>query len=255
VTALLLVALVLYGLVIGSFLNVVVYRVPAGVSIVRPPSACPGCGQRIAARDNVPVLGWMALGGRCRNCRMRIPLRYPAVEALTAAAFVGVGLRFGWSWTLPAELVLTAGMIVLALIDYDHMKLPRVVVYPVGGAVAALLVLAAAVQGSWGRLGVAAICAAAEFVLLFSIAWISPRSLGFGDVRYGPVLGLGLGWLGWRAAFLGFLGANLLGTVVGLGLMAAGRAGRRSAVPFGVFLSAGAYAAMMAAQYITVLSR
>lgn len=244
-TALLLIGAGLYGTVIGSFLNVVIYRVPAGKSIVRPPSACPGCGRPIAARDNIPVVSWVLLRGKCRNCGNSISARYPGVELLTGVAWVAVALRFGWSWTLPAELVLITGLIALAFIDYDELKLPRLIVWPLGLAVAGLLLLAAGVQGSWHRLLIAVICAAVEFGVLFAINFASPRALGFGDVRLSPVLGLALGWVGWRYAFWGFLGANLLGAVVGLALIAAQRAGRRTPIPFGVFLALGAFAAML----------
>jgi leader peptidase (prepilin peptidase)/N-methyltransferase len=244
VTAILLIGAALYGTAIGSFLNVVIYRVPAGKSVVRPPSACPVCSHQISARDNIPVLSWLVLRGRCRSCSAPISVRYPLVELLTGAAWLAVALRFGWSWTLPAELVFVTGLVALAFIDYDHLKLPRVIVWPLGLAVAALLVMAAAIQGSWHRLLIALICAAVEFAVLFAINFVSPRSLGFGDVRLGPVLALALGWLGWRYAFWGFLGANLIGAVVGVGLILARRAGRRTPVPFGVFLAIGAFAAM-----------
>jgi leader peptidase (prepilin peptidase)/N-methyltransferase len=244
VTAILLIGAALYGTAIGSFLNVVVYRVPVGKSVARPPSACPVCSQRISARDNIPVVSWLVLRGRCRNCSAPISVRYPLVELLTGAVWLAVALRFGWSWTLPAELAFVTGLVALAFIDYDHMKLPRVIVWPLGLAVAALLVMAAAIQGSWHRLLIALICAAVEFAVLFAINFVSPRSLGFGDVRLGPVLALALGWLGWRYAFWGFLGANLIGAVVGVGLILARRAGRRTPIPFGVFLAIGAFAAM-----------
>jgi leader peptidase (prepilin peptidase)/N-methyltransferase len=247
VTALLLSALAVYGVVIGSFLNVVIHRVPLGQSVVRPPSACPGCGQQILSRDNIPVLSWIALRGKCRNCAMAISARYPLVEVLTGVVFVAVGLRIGWSWTLPAEVVLMGGLVALAFIDFDHMRLPKVIVYPLGGAVASLLLLATAVQASWGRLGVATVCGLAEFALLFTINLVSPRSLGFGDVRLAPVIGLGLGWLGWRYAFWAFFLANLVGAVVGVTLMIAKKAGRRTAIPFGVFLAVGAFMALLGA--------
>ena len=238
---LLIVAAGLYGLVIGSFLNVVIYRVPAKQSIVRPPSACPGCGSEISPRDNIPVLSWLLLRGRCRRCGMRISIRYPLVELLTAGVFVAIAMRFGFSWTLPAEIIFGAGLITLAFIDLDHLLLPRQIVYVVGAGVLAGLLLAAGVQGAWHRLVIALICAAVEFALLFTINFVSPRSLGFGDVRYGPVIALALGWLGWRYAFIGFLGANLLGAVVGLVLIALKKTGRQTPIPFGVFLSAGAF--------------
>jgi leader peptidase (prepilin peptidase)/N-methyltransferase len=244
-TALLLVGAGAYGLVVGSFLNVVIYRVPAKQSIVRPPSACPGCGQPIRPRDNIPVVSWLLLRGRCRGCGMPISARYPLVEIVTAAVFVAVALRFGLSWSLPAEVIFVSGLVTLSFIDLDHLLLPRVVVYPLGAGVAAGLLLAAAQQHSWHRLGVAAICAVVEFAVLFAINFISPRSLGFGDVRFGPVIALALGWLGWRYAFVGFLAANLIGAVVGLGLIATGRSGRKTPIPFGVFLSVGAFLALL----------
>lgn len=245
VTALLLTAAALYGLVIGSFLNVVIHRVPNEQSVVRPPSACPGCGSRITARDNIPVLSWVLLRGRCRRCGMRISARYPLVEILTGALFASVALRFGWSWTLPAEIVFVAGLVALSFIDLDHMLLPRRIVYIVGAGVGAFLLIAAVHDHAWHRLEVAVICAAVEFAVLFTINFVSPRSLGFGDVRFGPVIALALGWLGWRYAFLGFLAANLIGAVVGVALIAVHRAGRRTPIPFGVFLSIGAFLAML----------
>lgn len=243
-TPLLLVGAALYGLAAGSFLNVVAYRVPAKRSVMSPPSACPGCGTHIAARDNVPVLSWLVLRGHCRSCDMSISARYPIVEALTAALFVLVALRFGWSWTLPAEIILVGGLIALSLTDLDHLLLPRAIVYPLAALVSAALLAAAAAQGSWHRLLIAVVCAAAEFALLFTIHFVSPRSLGFGDVRLGPVIALALGWIGWRYAFVGFLAANLTGAVVGLALIAAGRSGRKTPIPFGVFLSIGAVMAI-----------
>ena len=166
------------------------------------------------------------------------------MEALTAALFVTVALRFGWSWSLPAETVFVAGLVALAFIDYDHLLLPRAVVYPVAGLVLAALLLAAAAQGGWHRLLVAVICGGVEFAFLYTINFISPRSMGFGDVRFGGLIRLALGWLGWRYAFIGFLAASLVGAVVGLLMIAAGRSKRTTPIPFGVFLSIGAVFAL-----------
>jgi len=242
VTTLLIVGAALYGVVIGSFLNVVIYRVPLKKSISKPPSACPRCDNRIAPWDNIPILSWLILRGR--HCQLPISVRYPLVEALTGGLFVLVALRFGWSWTLPAEIIFVAGLVALAFTDLDHLLLPRAIVYPVAVMVAAALLVAAAVQGSWHRLLIAVICAAVEFAFLFSINFISPRSMGFGDVRFGPLIALALGWLGWVYALVGFMAANLTGAVVGLALIAAGRTGRKTPIPFGVFLSLGAVLAI-----------
>jgi leader peptidase (prepilin peptidase) / N-methyltransferase len=244
VTAVLIVMAALFGLAVGSFLNVVIYRVPAKQSITSPPSSCPGCRQPIAPRDNVPILSWALLRGRCRHCGMRISARYPLVEALTAALFVVVALRFGWSWSLLAESIFVAGLVALAFIDYDHLLLPRAVVYPVTGLVFAALLLATVIQGAWHRLLVAVICGAVEFAILYAINFIRPGAMGFGDVRFGGLIGLALGWLGWQYAFLGFLAASLVGVVLGLILIAAGRSTRKTPLPFGVFLSIGAVLAI-----------
>jgi leader peptidase (prepilin peptidase)/N-methyltransferase len=240
VNSLLLAAATILGLVVGSFLNVVIYRVPEGRSIVSPRSSCPGCGHPISPRDEIPVLSWVLLRGRCRHCSMNIPGRYPLVELLTGGLYLLVALRFGWSPTLPAMLVFVSGLVVLAFIDLDHMLLPRVVIYPVTGAVAALLIVAAAVDDSWHRLLVALACAIVETAVLLAIHLISPSSMGAGDVRFSFLIGLALGWLGWWYAFFGFIAANLTGAIVGVALIATGRAGRKSRLPFGVFLSIGA---------------
>lgn len=235
----------LVGLVVGSFLNVVIHRVPAGLSVVSPPSACPGCASPVAPRDNIPVVSWLLLRGRCRGCGMRIAWRYPAVEALTAALSVGLAVRFGGSWTLPAELVLVWGLVALAFVDAERMLLPKRIVWPTGALLLAGLVLAAALHGQWHRLGVAALTAAVSGLAFLAIHTAVPRGMGFGDVRLAPVIGLGLGWLGWQAAFVGFLLANLAGAGVGIALVAARRHARGTPIPFGVFLAVGAYLGLL----------
>ncbi|MGH9076091.1 MAG: prepilin peptidase [Acidimicrobiales bacterium] len=234
----------LYGLAVGSFLNVVIHRVPLHLSVVRPGSACPGCHAPIAARDNVPVVSWLVLRGRCRACAMAIPARYPLVEALTGALFVGVALRFGLSPSLPAMLIFVAGLTALCFCDLDRLLLPTRIVYPTAALVGLSLVAAAAGTGSWHRLGVAAACAAGGFGLFFTIHFVSPRILGFGDVRLAPLIAGALGWLGVSYAIAGFLLANVLGVAVGLALIAARRHSRSSALPYGAFLAAGAVAAL-----------
>jgi leader peptidase (prepilin peptidase)/N-methyltransferase len=238
--------LALFGLLIGSFANVVIYRVPAGRSIVSPPSACPECGARVRSFDNVPVVSWLLLRGRCRDCKAQISLRYPAVEALVGAVFAGIGWRFGLSWTGVGEAVLAAGLVVLGFIDFDHMLLPRRVVYVTLALVAAVFVAGAATGDQWHRLGVAAVSGVVPWALFFAMNYVAPRALGFGDVRLALLIGFGLGWLGGAYAFLGFVVASVLGSVVGVSLMVLGKAGRRTPIPFGSFLATGAVLAALA---------
>ena len=236
----------LVGLVIGSFANVVIYRVPAGRSIVSPGSACPKCGAEVRPFDNLPVVSWFVLRGRCRDCGAAISPRYPAIEALTGLVFAGLGWRFGISWTGAGEAVLAAGLVILGFIDLDHMLLPRRIVYLTLTLVGVAFVIGAASGSQWHRLGVAAICAVVPWALFFAINFISPKALGFGDVRLALLIGFGLGWLGAGYAFLGFVIASVLGSVVGVTLMALGKAGRRTPIPFGTFLAAGALIAALA---------
>jgi leader peptidase (prepilin peptidase)/N-methyltransferase len=236
----------LFGLIFGSFLNVVIYRVPRKESIVSPRSACPTCGVLIVAKDNIPIFSWLFLRGRCRNCHSPISIRYPLIEAATGALFAGVAARFGFSWSVPAYLVLAAGLLALACTDLERLILPKRIVYPVMFLVGALLVLAAGITGHWHDLLVAGISAVAWFVLFFALNAISPRLLGFGDVRLAPVLGLALGWLGVRYVLLGFFAANLIGAVVGLALIATKQMSRQQQIPYGVFLALGTMLAIFA---------
>jgi leader peptidase (prepilin peptidase)/N-methyltransferase len=249
-TAFVVVVCAVLGLAIGSFLNVVIYRVPAGKSVVSPPSSCPGCGSLIAPRDNIPVVSWLLLRGRCRNCGQPISARYPAIEALTAVLFALIGARFGASWSLPGELIFAAALVALAAIDLERFLLPRAIVYPAGGLTLVALVIAAAAHGQWHRFGVAAACAAASFAVFFAINFIRPAWMGFGDVRLSALIGLALGWLGAWVVVVGFMAANLLGAVTGVFLIARGRAGRRTALPYGVFLAAGSVFAVLAGEPI-----
>lgn len=244
--ALLIVGCGLLGLALGSFLNVVVYRVPRGESIVYPGSRCPACGAPIAARDNVPVVSWLVLRGRCRSCAAPISPRYVVLEVLTALLFAGAAARLGFNVALPAVLAATATLVALSAVDLERLLLPKRIVYPGTAVALVLLVLAALVDGAWGRLADAAACGGAWFALFFLINLVSPRALGFGDVRLSPLLGLVLGWLGWRYAVVGFFAANLLGAVVGVVLIAAGRMQRRQPIPYGVFLAAGTVATVLA---------
>jgi leader peptidase (prepilin peptidase)/N-methyltransferase len=247
-TAILLVLSAALGVAVGSFLNVVVHRVPIGASLSRPPSACPSCDTPIAWRDNIPLLSWLMLRGRCRSCRVGISARYPAIEVATGALWVAVALRFGWSWTTPAVDAFVAGLVALACIDLERYLLPKRVVYPTAIASGAFLVVATLSGRQWDRLGVAVIGSALAFGLFFALHWYNPHWLGFGDVRLAAVLGLVLGWLGLPYLLVGLLIANLSGLVVAGVLLAAGRMKRDTPIPYGVFLSAGSVIAVVAGE-------
>lgn len=238
------------GLLIGSFLNVVIWRVPRGESVVSPPSHCPGCDRPIRRQDNIPVLGWILLRGRCRDCGAPISARYPAVELVTAAVFGVLAWRFGLDWSLPAYLYLGAVGVALAVIDVDVHRLPNAIVLPSYGVAAVLLLLAAAVSGDWSPLLRAALGGLALFGVYFALAFAYPAGMGFGDVKLAGVLGTYLGWLGWGVLLVGGFLGFLLGGVVGGALMVVRRAGRKSKIPFGPFMLVGTLVAILLGQPI-----
>ncbi len=247
------------GAVVGSFLNVVIYRVPAGLSVVRPPSACPACSSPVRAYDNVPVLSWLILRAKCRDCGAPISARYPLVELGTAAAFVVVAAMLGpqlviGTAVLPliAELVvllallyLAAVSIALAAIDLDVHRLPNSIVLPaylVGGVA---LTVAAIAAGDLVSLARAAAGAGILFAFYLVLALIAPRGMGMGDVKLAGVLGLFLGWFGWEALAVGALAAFLLGGLYGVILILARRARRTTGIPFGPWMLAGAWVGIL----------
>ncbi|MFI1990009.1 prepilin peptidase [Actinoplanes sp. NPDC020271] len=240
----LLVVVGVLGLAVGSFLNVVIHRVPRDESLVHPGSHCPNCGHAVRNRHNVPVLGWLMLRGRCADCATPISARYPLVEAGTAALFVAVAARFGWSWALPGYLYLAAVAVALALIDLDVMRLPDKIVLPSYAVATALLAPAALLAGDPSALLRGAV-AALMLYLLYRV--LGAFGMGGGDVKLAPLLGFYLGWLGWGAVAIGAFAGFLLGGVAGAVLLLAGAAGRKSRIPFGPYMLAGAFLAVFAA--------
>lgn len=238
------------GLAVGSFLNVVIWRVPQKVSVVAPPSACPGCESPIRARDNVPVLSWLLLRGRCRQCAMSIAWRYPAVELLTAVVFGAVAWKFAESWALPAYLVFAGVAVALAFIDVDTHRLPNVIVLPSYPVILVLLVGASALGGDWGALVRAVVAGATLWVFYFVLAVAWPGGMGFGDVKLAGIVGMVLGWLGWGALVVGGFGAFILGGMASGVLLALGRVGRKDGVPFGPWLLLGALAGIFVGEQV-----
>ncbi len=232
----------LAGLLIGSFLNVVVHRVPAGRSVVRPASRCPACEAPILRRDNVPVLSWLLLRGRCRACGERISFRYPLVELATGAAFAGIVAWQGVTWALLPLLYLAAITIALTLIDIDVRRLPDVIVLPSYPVLFLLLIPDAVADAEWWPLVRAVIGAVALFGFYDVLALLYPKAgaMGGGDIKLAGVLGMTLAWFGWQELVVGAFAGFLLGGVASAVLLLAG-ASLRARIPFGPYMLAGAW--------------
>jgi len=223
------------GLIFGSFTNVLIARIPTGESIVTPPSHCPRCGHRLGVLDLVPVLSWLFLKGKCRYCQEAISIRYPAVELLTAALFMGVFLRWGISAYTLAGWALTVILVSSAFIDLDEGIIPDVITIP--GVVLGLVVSFVTIgffPALWGALAFGGV--------LFLVAVISNGGMGGGDVKLAAVIGA---FTGIPGAIITLLLSSFLGAVFGITLMALGKAGRKTPVKFGPFLAIGAYTAYL----------
>lgn len=233
----------LFGLLIGSFVNVVAYRVPIGRSVVTPGSACPECGAAIRWRDNIPVVSWFLLRGRCRDCGTHISVRYPVVEAATGVLFVGTFLVVGLVWTLPAYLLFAGTTMVLVLTDLDHKRIPNRILYPTTIAAVLLLTGGAAADAALADVPRALAGGVIYFGLLLIIALIARGGFGMGDVKLAFLLGVFLAFRSWDALWSGVFLAFLIGGLVSLLLLVTRRKGRKDAIPFGPPLILGAWAA------------
>ncbi|GAA4354152.1 prepilin peptidase [Microbacterium rhizosphaerae] len=271
----------LFGLVIGSFLNVVAYRVPAGMSIV-PGSRCPNCGAPIKPWQNVPVLSWIALRGKCAECSEAISPRYPIVELVTGVSFaliawVAIGISTGSITRLGSNVGLTANTasafgggadsiafwlvlvaflyfsaisIVLTLIDLDTKRLPNAIVLPSYVVAVILFAAAATLTNDWAALVRAGAGMVILYAFYFLLRVIRPGGMGGGDVKLAGVVGIYLGWLGWGALIIGSFAAFVLGGLFGIGLMVFRKAGRKTAIPFGPWMLAGAWVGIFFGQPI-----
>jgi leader peptidase (prepilin peptidase) / N-methyltransferase len=239
----------LLGLALGSLANVVIHRVPRGEPQVRPASRCPACGAPVTWRDNLPVVGWLLLRGRCRACRTPIPARYPLVELGMGLLWALLTMRLvqaGLGWAVPAYLALAFVCVVLAVIDASTRLLPNRITYPAFPVVLGLLLVASVALGDLGRLGRGLLAAVAVGALFLALALISPRGMGLGDVKLAPTLGLALGWLSWGAVAVGVFAGFLLGGLAGLAAIAVLGLTRKSLLPFGPWLVAGALLGVLA---------
>ncbi len=232
------------GLAIGSFLNVCIHRLPRSLSVVRPGSYCTACGRPLRWFENVPVVAWAALRGRCRTCGAGISLQYPIVELVTPALFLLQYCALGWQPLLPVRLLFCCALVVLFVTDLRHRILPdSITLTGIGVGLAAAIF----VSPGWPA---AAIGAAAGGGALLGVAkgyaWMrGEEGLGMGDVKMLAMIGA---FLGWQLTFVTLLLATLLGSAVGITMLALGLADRRYPLPFGSFLAVGAVAATVAGQ-------
>ncbi len=226
-----------FGLLIGSFLNVVIHRLPRGESLITPGSHCPGCGAPVKPYDNIPVLSWLLLRGHCRSCGTRISARYPAVELLTAILAGAVAASQTETHDLALGLALIVVLIPVALIDLDRRIIPNAITGP---AAVAALIIGAVTRPSGLPEQLIAGAAAGAFLLAFALAY--PRGMGMGDVKLAAVLGLFLG----GSVAVALLLALITGVIFGLAVIArkGAETGRKTAIPFGPFLALGGVSAI-----------
>jgi leader peptidase (prepilin peptidase) / N-methyltransferase len=226
------------GLIIGSFLNVVAYRLPRGESIVKPRSRCTSCGTEVRARDNVPLVSWLVLRGRCRHCDAQISARYPAVELATGLVFALVALARGPHLELLIDLPFAAMLIAVADIDLEHRIVPNRILAPM-----AVWAVAASALVRPGKLPELLIAGAAAFTLLLVAALAYPGGMGMGDVKLAGVMGLCLGVPVAPALLIAFLAGSIVGVAI---MLRHGAGARKRAVPFGPFLALGGLVALVA---------
>jgi leader peptidase (prepilin peptidase)/N-methyltransferase len=229
----------LFGLVVGSFLNVCIYRLPRGESVNWPGSHCTTCNRPLSWYENIPVASWMVLGGRCRTCGDPISVAYPLVELITAAVFVGGYFIYGLTPLLAARLLFAVAMIVLFVIDLRHHILPNAITIP---GIVVGFVLSLVLPPGW-LASLIGLLAGGGVLYAIAEAYYRLRGvegLGMGDVKMLAMIGA---FLGWKLMLLTLVLASFAGSLVGIGLMATGRGGMKLALPFGTFLAVGALAA------------
>jgi leader peptidase (prepilin peptidase)/N-methyltransferase len=230
------------GLILGSFLNVVIHRLPREMSLIRPPSHCPACGRPVRWFDNLPLLSWVLLGGRCRSCRAAIPIRYPLVELAAAVLLVAMIVRFGLTRRGAEAAVLSLLLLALAVIDFEHHLLPDWLTLP-GIAVGLGWSFAGGLATPRAAVVGAVLGAAIPLLVIVVYRWVrGVEGMGLGDVKLLAMIGA---FLGWRGVLLSLVLGATAGAAVGIGLIASARGSRDTELPFGTFLCAGAMPALM----------
>jgi leader peptidase (prepilin peptidase)/N-methyltransferase len=234
-----------FGMAFGSFANVAVYRIPRGFSVVAPGSLCPGCQQPVGWYDNIPLVSYVALRAKCRNCGVRISVRYPIVEVLTGLVWVAIVWRIGIHPELPGYLVFGTALVILSFIDIEHHRLPNKVLGPASIIAAVLFVGAAGIGGGWRSLEHAALGAVFYGLPMLILGLAAPSAMGGGDVKFAPYLGFHLGWLGLRVVLAGGLLGLIAGGLGGAAALLVGGKGMKDPIPFGPFMAVGAFIAIL----------
>jgi leader peptidase (prepilin peptidase)/N-methyltransferase len=238
--------LAVLGLAVGSFLNVCIHRIPRGQSLNSPPSRCPFCEYRLRWIDNIPVLSYLLLGGRCRKCRARISIRYPIVELITMALFVIHGVVFGWSALLVPRLVFACAMVVLFAIDLEHQLLPNAITLP--GIVVGLIASAVLPPGIVDALIGAAIGGGVLWLIGEAyFRYSGQEGMGGGDVKMLAMIGA---FLGWKLVLVTLVLSSVAGSLIGLSVIVLRKGGMKYALPYGTFLALGALVASLAGDAI-----
>lgn len=233
------------GAIIGSFLNVVIYRMPRQISIVTPGSHCPRCEEPLKWYDNIPLVSYLILRGQCRKCGLPISMRYPTIELLSAVLWLAAAMYFGLTWSVVPAVLFISSLIAIFYIDLDHYIIPNVIVFPVaavglGMNIAISLTSDNTNNSFWQPWYVYLIAGSAAALFFFIVALLYPGGMGMGDVKLAGMLGFFLGSAIFPALFLAFL----IGAVTGVYLIAAGKKGRKSRIPFGPYLAIGALIAL-----------
>jgi len=240
----------LFGAVIGSFLNVCIYRIPRNLSIIFPSSRCPSCNNPIRAWDNIPILSYVLLGARCRSCREKIPVRYPVVEMLNALFYCAVLWRYGFGWDFALYCIFCSSMIVITFIDLDFQIIPDRITLagiPLGFIAGAFLLADPFSRSSLLGLKSALIGFLAGGGFFYLVAVLSKGGMGGGDIKMMAMVG---GLLGWKAVFLTTFVGSVVGSLFGIFLMVLKGKGRKAKIPFGPFLALGALVSLFFGQEI-----
>lgn len=248
--AYLLLSVFILGLTIGSFLNVCIYRIPRGFSIVRPPSSCPSCKSPVRIYDNIPVISYILLRGRCRNCSSAIPLRYPVVELLNAVLYVSIIWRFGCGWQTLVYFAFCSAMVVITFIDLEFQLIPDAITLsgiPLGLIAGSLILIDPFSRASTLGFNNSFTGLVSGGGLFYLIAVLSRGGMGGGDIKMMAMTGA---FLGWKAVLLTTFSASLIGSIAGIILIVFKGKGRKTKIPFGPFLAAGALITLFFGQEI-----